>query len=268
MKDILGIYFLCVAFWAYGQDPPVQLQLYHKASEDGQVDIYADNDEHYPISIAVQPKAINMDVDPTFPGIVVIPAQSRSHQIARLLGRHGKSWKFSYTFTYFPGDVITASHDDTYVYELPYRDNHTFMLSQGYQGRLSHQGENALDFDMPEGTIILAARGGTVVEVVVHNDRSCPDESCNDFNNFIRILHEDGSFSEYAHLQKDGALVAIGDHIEAGDQIALSGNTGWTTGPHLHFVAFLPIEGGRKTLQTKFSLRDGTVTKLIEGNFY
>lgn len=90
----------------------------------------------------------------------------------------------------------------------------------------------AIDFGMPIGTPIVAARGGTVVAV---------RESFHDGNgvdleeNFVFIKHDDSTIGRYFHLTHDGALVMPGDRIVQGDTIGLSGNTGQSGGPHLHF---------------------------------
>jgi murein DD-endopeptidase MepM/ murein hydrolase activator NlpD len=54
--------------------------------------------------------------------------------------------------------------------------------------------------------------------------------------NYVRILHADGTMGLYAHLEEGGVLVQVGQHVRAGQEIGLSGNTGFTTGPHLHFA--------------------------------
>ena len=54
--------------------------------------------------------------------------------------------------------------------------------------------------------------------------------------NFIRILHDDGSMAVYAHLQPEGVQVHTGQRVRQGQRIGLSGNTGFSTAPHLHFV--------------------------------
>jgi murein DD-endopeptidase MepM/ murein hydrolase activator NlpD len=53
------------------------------------------------------------------------------------------------------------------------------------------------------------------------------------------VLHEDGTLAEYLHLREHGVLIRIGQRIVAGELIAYSGNTGWTTVPHLHFGVYM-----------------------------
>jgi murein DD-endopeptidase MepM/ murein hydrolase activator NlpD len=90
----------------------------------------------------------------------------------------------------------------------------------------------AIDFEMPIGTPLLAARAGRVVAVQDGfkdgNDRDLQE-------NFVMIQHADATVARYIHLKFRGALVALGDEVGQGQRIALSGNTGQTGGPHLHF---------------------------------
>ena len=52
----------------------------------------------------------------------------------------------------------------------------------------------------------------------------------------IRILHDDGTYAIYAHLNTNSIRVRPGDRVERGEYIADSGNTGFSSGPHLHFA--------------------------------
>jgi len=52
----------------------------------------------------------------------------------------------------------------------------------------------------------------------------------------VQVLHDDGTSAVYAHLQLDSVRVRPGQRVERGEYIASSGNTGFSTGPHLHFV--------------------------------
>jgi len=115
-------------------------------------------------------------------------------------------------------------------YVLPYAVGTSFRVFQTYCGPYSHgkDGQMSIDFTMPVGTEVLAARGGVVRKVV---DRH------GDFGraiNYMYIEHDDGTSAFYAHLTREGAKVAVGERVAAGQVIALSGASG-TSLPHLHF---------------------------------
>ncbi|MFG7339613.1 peptidoglycan DD-metalloendopeptidase family protein [Stutzerimonas stutzeri] len=121
-----------------------------------------------------------------------------------------------------------------YKYPLPWRGG-PFRLTQGANGQYSHftpKGRYAVDIAMPEGTPIVAARGGMVVKI--ENEQS--GRGNNPAGNFVRILHDDGTMGVYLHLMKGSVAVREGQRVESGTRIARSGNTGNSTGPHLHFV--------------------------------
>lgn len=119
-------------------------------------------------------------------------------------------------------------------YVLPYAAGSSFWVIQAFGGTFSHSGiwHYSYDFVMPIRTEIRAARGGTVIhaeESYIDNDNEPGHE------NYIMIDHGDGTVARYLHLTHDGALAEVGETVEAGDVIALSGNTGFSTLPHLHF---------------------------------
>lgn len=126
-----------------------------------------------------------------------------------------------------------------FAYRLPFAGEKV-QVSQAGAGRFSHEdaeNRDAVDFPLPEGTPILAARGGLVMQAVDQFDSNGLDPARDRGRaNFIRLLHDDGSMAVYAHLQHRGVLVRQGQRIEQGQRIALSGNTGYSTAPHLHFV--------------------------------
>lgn len=167
------------------------------------------------------------------------------------------------------GDVTIKNFDKAYPYDLPFQKGQGYKLFHGYNGSFSHQGENALDFTMPEGTDIVAAREGVVVQVVQHNTESCAREECKKFNNYITVMHSDGTFAQYAHIKYNGAKFSVGDSVKKGDVIASSGNVGYSSGPHLHFVCFKGAFSNFETLETKFRIDTGERSSgLKEGTVY
>lgn len=140
-----------------------------------------------------------------------------------------------------------AIHDKKHLYELPYAKGKKYEVIQTFGNSFSHNKPSsryAVDFKMPIGTPIHAVRSGIVVHVVEkykeHGGRDFIDKGNN-----ILILHDDGTYSQYSHLDYNGADVEIGDIIQQGDYIGKSGHTGFSTRPHLHLV----IKDGNKISQ-------------------
>ena len=156
-------------------------------------------------------------------------------------------------FTMLRGNP-NAVHDDSRHYRMPFGGGTRRGISQGYNGKFSHKGLGAyaLDFPMPWGTPILASRGGVIVEVI--NDMVASGTRTGEFekDNRVVIEHRDGTFAIYAHL-RHGGPARVGQRVRQGDLIGLSGDTGFSTGPHLHFEVFkLRRDGKRKTIPVKF----------------
>lgn len=108
-------------------------------------------------------------------------------------------------------------------------------MTQGPGGRYSHtgpKGRYAVDIAMPVGTPIVAARSGVVIKT--ENNQS--GRGTNPAGNFVRVLHDDGTMGVYLHLKQGSVQVREGQYVRTGDLLAQSGNTGNSTGPHLHFV--------------------------------
>jgi murein DD-endopeptidase MepM/ murein hydrolase activator NlpD len=121
---------------------------------------------------------------------------------------------------------------------LPFAVGRSYLLFQGYcppDPSWGHHGWLAYDFDLAIGDTIVASRAGTVSFVEQRwpdSDRVCGHE------NSVYVKHADGSVMAYLHLRQDGALVRIGDEVEAGRPIGLSGDSGCSSGPHLHVALF------------------------------
>lgn len=146
--------------------------------------------------------------------------------------------KVQYQFQYMPGDP-TARHQADAGYQAPFSAGRSFPITQAAPDTVTHVTRDsnlAIDFAMPIGTDVLAARDGVVFEVASQNYSNGldPKESGEEAN-IVRILHDDGTFSLYAHLNWNSIRVQPGDRVRRGQYIADSGNTGFSTGPHLHF---------------------------------
>ena len=144
-----------------------------------------------------------------------------------------------YQFEYMAGDP-TAVHQAGAGYQAPFSAGMGFPITQAYPDAMTHRTLDsvfAVDIAMPIGTDVLAARSGVVFDVAANNYRGGLDLSRDGQSaNIVRILHDDGSIALYAHLNWNSIRVKPGDKVRAGQYIADSGNTGFTSGPHLHFA--------------------------------
>lgn len=131
---------------------------------------------------------------------------------------------------------ICRARGNIWVY-MPFENGQQVNVTQSHHGYYSHNDLMlyAVDFPAPENTSIAAALPGVVIQVIEFNTGGCPSIACANQSNLIVIDHGDSTFGMYAHLTHNGALVDVGDTVHQGQPIGLSGNTGWSTGPHLHF---------------------------------
>lgn len=145
--------------------------------------------------------------------------------------------------------------DSSFIYSLPFEKGKSYLLVQAYQSKMSHRGEYALDFKMKEGSTVCAARSGVVVALREDSDKGGLKPEMLSEGNYIIIRHDDGSEAHYWHLKKDGVLVNLGDSVQQGQAIGLSGNTGYSAFPHLHFEVSEPQKG---QVPTRFKTKKGT----------
>ncbi len=169
--------------------------------------------------------------------------------------------RYALRFFTVPGDP-EAVPDENHAYRLPFRQTKKYFVGQGFGGSASHnddQSYHAVDISMPKGTPVMAAREGVVmhVEEDFYGAGTDLDRYGTRANN-VRILHEDGTMAVYAHLQLEGVAVKPGSAVLAGELIGFSGNTGYSTGPHLHFVIQRNVGGKLKSIPFRFD--DGTAT--------
>ena len=219
--------------------------------------IEAENGFHVPIGVRVTYDRLrNVTSYPRGP-VAVRVAAGESKQIAKLsVTRPGAAFEFPFHWEFTYGDPY-AKHDDSTRYRMPFGGRIPRVLTQGQNGRFSHKGTSrySFDFGMPVGTPILAARRGEVVEVSDGYTESGVAPAFLDKANAVTILHEDGTFATYAHLDP-GSGVRRGMKVSVGDVLGFSGNTGFSTGPHLHFSvwqATMRNDQGSTTIPIRFS---------------
>jgi murein DD-endopeptidase MepM/ murein hydrolase activator NlpD len=147
--------------------------------------------------------------------------------------------------------------DTSFVYGMPYGKGNSHLLIQGYYGLFSHKNRVALDFTMKRGTKIIAAREGVVIRSREDNNKGGFSKKYRDKANYIIIQHTDGTRAGYWHLQQNGVLVNIGDRVKQGQVIGLSGKTGYTALPHLHFFVWGYRNNRWQQIPTRFRTSNG-----------
>ena len=240
------------------------LEIFEEHRRDGGVDLMAVNTGPIPITVEVDFATLkNLKADVGLPHVAVLPVGDVPMRLLGLtvVDRY-KSPEYDFRFEYTIGD-INAKHDDSFVYWLPYKNGTSHLIHQGYHGNYSHKNLYALDFSMPVGTPVYAARGGVVAHMKADSNTGCKSPSCQGKANYLVIAHDDGSFSNYVHLQQNGVLVNLGERVDQGQKIAISGNTGWSSGPHLHFEVYTKGMRKNNTVPTLFQM-DGKATRLDE----
>ncbi|MBP9089451.1 M23 family metallopeptidase [bacterium] len=177
-------------------------------------------------------------------------------------------WKYNWRIG------VRGGRADGTVYALPFQKGTSHVVAQSYGGTFSHfagtEKEFAVDFRMPIGTTVRAARAGQVIAIKIDSNSGGMDQKQFEYaGNYVMIRHSDGTYASYLHLKQNGSLVRLGQMVSAGDAIALSGNTGMSQGPHLHFEVFIPIDGKSiKTIPVRFQTATGVLDRLVKGTTY
>lgn len=225
---LLGL-VACAVAPAAGRSDDVRLRV---EAGDGAWLAWADNTLPGPVEVMLRSSRDGVAGEPALPARATVPADTsvlvaRVHQAATSRGGLGLRLDI------VPGSVNARPRDYEYLFPLHLPEP---RVEQAWGGTYSHaDAENryAVDFAAPPGTTVLAARDGVVLQVEMstvetpghHGDA-----------NLIRILHDDGGMAVYAHLAPDGALARPGQRVRRGQPIGVSGNSGASTGPHLHFA--------------------------------
>jgi murein DD-endopeptidase MepM/ murein hydrolase activator NlpD len=166
----------------------------------------------------------------------VVPARSEATLLE--LATAAAPAEVRYDYGYVVGEP-GAVHRPSTPYRAPFATAGQFLVSQAPPDAVTHvdaASREAIDIAMPVGTAVHAARAGIVINVARDHFRSGLQAQDLHEANFVQVLHDDGTYAIYAHLQLDTVRVRPGQRVERGEFIANSGNTGFSSGPHLHFV--------------------------------
>lgn len=228
------------------------------------------NNSAAPITVHIRfPGLRNLRPYPPLPPAHVVPPHSYARVAQYVIVNPQARYGFRYEWSWVIGDA-RANHADRVRYRIPFGGHESRPVSQGYGGAFSHKGAHryAIDFAMPIGTPVLAARSGLVIGVTDgHTKAGIRDEFLSKAN-AVLILHDDGTVATYAHLDP-GSGVREGMRVRTGDVVGFSGNTGFSSGPHLHFEVWKTDWNGEvTTLPVRFHERERGTVALREGESY
>jgi len=206
--------------------------------------------------------AVNVSSEPPLPARIVIPGQTERRLLRIWPTDASKGFSFSLSYQQMIGPPLEQL-PAPYNYYPPFPLGLAFPISQGFDGATTHkdpENQYAVDIVMPIGTPILAARAGTVMEMEDNFHGAAQKERYLARSNHIRILHDDGTMAVYAHLQANSLRVREGAQVKRGEWIANSGNTGYSSGPHLHFVIQLNVGMSLESMPFSFITPTGVTT--------
>ncbi|MDX9873720.1 MAG: M23 family metallopeptidase [Spongiibacteraceae bacterium] len=167
----------------------------------------------------------------------VVPPRGEVELVQLQPQRADQPLRYRYKYRWQMGDPGAQHTSPVYLPPVPHEGR--FTISQAFDGGFSHSSPSsryAIDIPMAEGTPVRAARAGQVVSTRMDSQAGGNSPEYRSAANTIYVLHDDGTYGVYAHLRYQSALVEPGERVEAGQIIAQSGNTGFSTGPHLHFA--------------------------------
>lgn len=217
--------------------------------QDGRTLVWADNRLGGPIQVMLRIGRGQATSEPELPATATVPPHGSVVVATFTAAQHAEL-----QLDALPGAPDARPLDAQYL--LPLQQSQV-RVHQGFAGGFSHadpQNRYAADFAAAIGTPVVAARAGRVMQIESDFDQAGLDrERYGGRSNFVRILHEDGTMALYAHLDINGVHVRVGEQVQAGQRIGLSGNTGFTTGPHLHFV--VQVNRGMRLEAIPFRMR-------------
>jgi len=238
---------------------PKQLVWLLQSGEERHPKFYIRNEYAGPVEVEVNfTEQENVRSTPELPRrFVVEPGKSDTLFEINGINELG-AWRLGLKYRYIIGTPL-GQYSSTASYLPPIAPDASFQVSQAFGGSFSHtdeQNKYAVDIVMPEGTPIYAARSGIVLEADDDFYKGGTNKAYSAEANSIRILHDDGSMAVYAHLALEKAQVYPGLTVNTGQLIGYSGNTGFSSGPHLHFA--VQINKGMELVSVPFTFVNNT----------
>lgn len=239
----------------------------------GGFEFEAENLNPYTVTMSIDFESLtNLKASGNLPLFIEVPGRSKKRvlELSRISSALGVDYRSSYGWV--RGSAY-AVHKDDYLYKLPFLKGADIYVSQGYHGETSHKGLSAyaVDFPVPVGTPIYASREGMVVGSEGNSNLGGASPEYRKYANYIIVEHSDGTMGNYYHLKQGGAVAVIGQKVAKGDLIGYSGNTGYSSGPHLHFSVSKvdPVSMRRPmNLPIKLQTLEGIVTLPRKGDRY
>lgn len=219
------------------------------------------------VSLQFRMRPQNVRFGVPFPYLVVVPPAGTVRAFEGVVTDPIGAWSSGVSWRWAAGDA-EARHNNGYVYTLPYDVDRAYRIDQGYNGAFSHRGKYALDFNLARGDAVRAAREGIVVATEAGYGDGKPEETYRDRSNYVHVRHADGTLGVYTHLERGTIAVRPGERVRRGQLLGQSGNSGYSSGPHLHFeVRRLTPDLTTETVPVRFQTARG-IEMLEEGGVY
>lgn len=254
---MLGL-LICLFNPALHAEGPAAVQL-RQVQEGPRQKVLAVNSGRMPVLPTAELKSEdNLNSDVSWPIQRVLPATSQQEIASFSAADQRQPYRFTYQYGWTPGDPHSVP-DGSALYRLPFENGRTFRVSQAPGGPLpTHkdaESARAIDIPMPVGSKVIAARDGMVVAVEQGFGEGLLERSYINEANYVQILHDDGTWALYAHLLRGSVTVQPGMRVVAGTVIASSGNSGYSSEPHLHFAVLRNLNGQVVSITPRFWTR-------------